>query len=143
MSEQENLNVVQANFDAFNAHDLEQFSRLWAADFLAEQTGEPVPFHGEQHRMYLQSYLTAFPDAHIEVTLMIAHGDYVFVHWTGTGTHTGPLHTPTGSAIPATGKQVVFKASETYQLNGGKIAHLWGFFDRVSLLGQLGLMPLM
>jgi steroid delta-isomerase-like uncharacterized protein len=141
MSEQENINVVQANDDAFNAHDLDTLSQLWAADFLAEQTGEPVPFHAEHHRMYLQSYLTAFPDAHLEVTLLIAHGDYVFVHWTGTGTHTGPLHMPTGSSIPATRKQVVLKASETYQLKGGKISRLWGFFDRVSLLSQLGLTP--
>jgi steroid delta-isomerase-like uncharacterized protein len=143
MSEQENLNVVQANYDAFNAHNLERLSQWWAADFLAEQTGESVPFNGEQHRMFLQSYLTAFPDAHIDVTLMIAQGDYVFVHWTATGTHTGPLHTATGSPIPATGKQVALKASETYQLHGGKISHLWGFFDRVSLLGQLGVMPSM
>jgi ketosteroid isomerase-like protein len=100
MSEQENLNVVQASYDAFNAHDLEKLSELWAADFLAEQTGEPVPFNGEQHRMFLQSYLTAFPDTHLDVTLMIAHSDYVFVHWTATGTHTGSLHTPTGSSIP-------------------------------------------
>ncbi len=141
MSEQEHINVVQASYDAFNAHDLEKLSQLWAADFLAEQTGEPVPFNEEQHRMYLQSYLTAFPDAHIEVTLMIAQGDYVFVHWTGTGTHTGPLHTPTGSSIPATGKKVVLKVSETCELKGGKISRLWGFFDRVSLLSQLGLMP--
>ncbi len=141
MSEQENLNVVQANYDAFNAHDLEKLSQSWAADFLEEQTGEPVPFHGEQHRMFLQSYLTAIPDAHFDMTLLIAHGDYVFVHWTATGTHTGSLHTPTGSSIPATGKQVVLKASETYELKGGKISRLWGFFDRASLLGQLGLMP--
>jgi predicted ester cyclase len=93
--------------------------------------------------MFLQGYLTAFPDAHIEVTLLIAQGKYVFVHWTGTGTHTGPLHTSPGSAIPATGKPVVLKVRETYELKGGKITHLWGFFDRVSLLGQLGVMPLM
>ena len=70
---------------------------------------------------------------------MIAHGDYIVAHWTGT--HTGPLHTPTGSSIPATGKQVVLKASETYQLKGGKISRVWEFFDRVSLLSQLGLTP--
>jgi predicted ester cyclase len=57
---------------------------------------------------------------------MIAQGDYVVAHWTGTGTHTGPLSTPTGSSIPATGKQVVLKASETYQLKGGKISRPWG-----------------
>jgi steroid delta-isomerase-like uncharacterized protein len=141
MSEQENIQVIQASFEAFNAHDLEQLSQRWAADFLAEQTGEPEPFNGQQHRMFLQGYLTAFPDAYIEVTLLIAQGNYVVVHWTGTGMQTGPLRTPTGSVIPATGKQVVLKVSETYELKGGKITHLWGFFDRVSLLGQLGVMP--
>jgi steroid delta-isomerase-like uncharacterized protein len=141
MSEQANIKVVQAIYEAFNAHDLDQLSQLWAADFLAEQTGEPAPFNAEQHLMFLQSYLTAFPDAHLEVTFMLAQGNYVVAHWTGTGTQTGPLHTPTGSSIPATGKKVVLKASETYELKGGKIAHLWGFFDRVSLLGQLGLLP--
>jgi len=55
-------------------------------------------------------------------------------------------HTPalleTGMATdPATGKQVVLKVSETYELKGGKIARVWGFFDPVSLLGQLGVLP--
>jgi steroid delta-isomerase-like uncharacterized protein len=141
MSEHDNIEVVQANYEAFNAHDLDKLSELWAADFLAEPTGAPAPWNVEQHRMFLQAYLTAFPDAHLDVTLMIAQGNYVVAHWTGTGTHTGPLRTPTGSSLPATGKKVVLKASETYELQGGKIARLWGFFDRASLLGQLGLLP--
>ena len=94
-----------------------------------------------QSRLFAQAYLKAFPDARLEVTLLIAQGTYVVAHTTATGTQTGPLHTPTGNSIPATGKQVLLKASETYQLKGGKISRLWGFFDRVSLLGQLGLMP--
>jgi predicted ester cyclase len=120
MSEQDNINVVHANYEAFNAHDLAKWSQLRTADFLAEQTGEPTPFNVEQHRRFLQGYLTAFPDAHIEVTFIIAQGNYVVEYWTGTGTHTGPLHTATGGSIPATGKKVVLKASETYALNGGK-----------------------
>ncbi len=131
----------RANDDAFNAHDLEKLSQLWAADFLAEPTGAPAPWNGEQHRMYLQGYLTAFPDAHLDVTLTIAQGDYVVAHWTATGTHTGPLPTPTGGSIPATGKQFVLKGSDTYELKGGKIFRLWQFADGASLLGQLGLMP--
>jgi steroid delta-isomerase-like uncharacterized protein len=141
MSEQENIKVVRADYEAFNAHDLDTLSQWRTADFLAESTGAPAPLNIEQFQMFFQAYLTAFPDVHLDVTLMIAHGDYVFVHWTGTGTHTGPLRTPTGSSIPATGKKVVLKGSDTFELKGGKISHSWGFFDRASLLGQLGLLP--
>ncbi len=141
MSEQENINVVQANYEALNAHDLQKFSQLRTEDCLAESPGVPAPLNREQNQLLIQAYLTAFPDLHVNVTLLIAQGDYVVAHWTATGTHTGPLPTPIGGSIPATGKQVVLKASETYQLKGGKISHLWGFFDRVSLLGQLGVMP--
>jgi predicted ester cyclase len=103
MSEQENIKVAQADYEAFNAHELVTFSRLRAADFMGEGTGAPSPLNVEHYRMFLQGYLTAFPDAHIDVILMIAQGDYVVTHWIGTGTHTGPLPTPTGGSILATG----------------------------------------
>jgi len=141
MSEEDNVKVAQANYDAFNAHDLETCSRLRAADFLAEQPGAPAPLNREQNRMFQQAYLTALPDAHLEVTLMIAKGDYVVAHVIVTGTHTGPLPTPAGKSIPATGKKVVLKFCDTYELKDGKIFRSWSFGDMASLLGQLGLMP--
>ena len=50
-------------------------------------------------------------------------------------------HVACTSSIPATGKQFVLKASDTYELQGGKIFRSWTFGDQASLLGQLGLMP--
>ena len=50
MSEQENIKVVQASYEAFNAHDLDTFSRLRAADCLTEQPGAPAPMNVEQKR---------------------------------------------------------------------------------------------
>jgi len=141
MSEQDNVKVAHANYEAFNAHDLDTYSRIRAADFLADQPGAPAPLNREQNRMFQQAYLTAFPDAHLEVTLMIAKGDYVVAHVIGTGTHTGPLPTPAGKSIPATGKKVVLKFCDTYELKEGKIFRSWSFADMASLLGQLGLMP--
>jgi steroid delta-isomerase-like uncharacterized protein len=141
MSEQDNMKVAQADYEAFNAHDLDKLGQWRTADFLAESTGAPAPLNFEQFRTFFQAYLTAFPDVHLDVTLMIAQGDYVVAHWTGTGTHTGPLRTPSGSSIPATGKKVVLKGSDTFELKGGKISHSWGFLDRASLFDQLGLMP--
>ncbi len=141
MSEQDNIKVVQANYDAFNAHDLDKFNQLRTADFMAEQPGAPAPMNREQNRMFLQAYLMAFPDIHADVTRMIAQGNYVVTHVTFTGTHTGPLPTPTGRSIPATGKKVVVKASDTYELKDGKIFRSWSFADMASFLGQLGLLP--
>ncbi len=43
MSEQENIKVVQANYEPFNAHELDTFSQLRAADFMGEETGAPAP----------------------------------------------------------------------------------------------------
>jgi predicted ester cyclase len=51
------------------------------------------------------------------------------------------LPTPTGGSILATGKKVVLKACDIYELKGGKIVRSWNFFDRASLLDQLGLLP--
>jgi len=141
MSEQENIQVIQASYDAWNAQDLETYSQWRTEDFLGEQAGAPAPLNRAQSRLFAQAYLTAFPDAHLEVTLLIAQGNYVVAHITVTGTHTEPLSTPTGSSIPATGKPVVMKASETHELQGGKIFRSWSFADLASLMGQLGVMP--
>jgi steroid delta-isomerase-like uncharacterized protein len=141
MSEQENIKVVQASYDAWNAHDLETYSQVRTEDFLSEQPGAPAPLNRAQSRLFAQAYLAAFPDAHIEVTLLIAHGNYVVAHTTATGTHTGPLSTPTGRSISATGKPVVMKASETHELQGDKIVRSWSFADLATLLGQLGVLP--
>jgi ketosteroid isomerase-like protein len=74
MSEQENIQVIQANFEALNAQDAHKFSQLRAADFAAEVPGVSTPLNVEQTRKFNQGYLSAFSNAHIEVTLIIAQG---------------------------------------------------------------------
>jgi steroid delta-isomerase-like uncharacterized protein len=141
MSEQENIQVVQDNFEALNANDADKFSQLRAADFMAEVPGVPTPLDVKQTWMFNQGYLAAFSETRIDVTRMIAQGNYVVAHYTATGTHTKPLRSPTGSSIPATGKKFAVKGCSTYELTGGKISRQWDFADMLSLFGQLGLMP--
>jgi steroid delta-isomerase-like uncharacterized protein len=141
MSEQDNVRIVQAQFKATNARDHDRWSQSRAADYLVEQPGAPAALNAEQDWAFLQVFVTAFPDLHFEVTRTIAQGDDVVAHWTATGTHTGPLVTPTGDTVPATGKKAAVVGSTTYEFKGGKIAREWVFWDMTSLLGQLGLMP--
>lgn len=141
MSEQENASVVRAQFEAANAHDQSLWLQARTDDNLAEAPGAPAPMSPAQNWAYLEGFRTAFPDLHFDVTLTVAEGEYVAAHWTASGTHSGPLSTPTGDTIPATGKKVVVKGSTTYELKGGKISREYVFWDMTSLLGQLGLMP--
>jgi steroid delta-isomerase-like uncharacterized protein len=142
MSEQDNIKAAHAFFDAWNAGDLSKGDVYNAPDFVAEGPGAPGPMNTEQNRMYSQNFLTAFPDSKFEVLLTIAHGDYVVTHWkAGGGTHSGPLHTPSGGVVPATGKPATVMGSTTVQLKNGKIIRSWSFWDLASLLGQLGLLP--
>jgi hypothetical protein len=62
------------------------------------------------------------------------------VRITWEGTHTGPLATPDGGEIPATGRKVTIHACEVYRIEGGKVAEACHFFDMLGMLEQLGVM---
>jgi steroid delta-isomerase-like uncharacterized protein len=141
MSEQENMQVIRANIEAWNGKNAEASRQLRTTDFTAEVSGVPNPLNAEELWQFWQSYLTAFSETRMEATLMIAQGDYVVAHYTTSGVHTKPLRTPNGSTIPATGKKVAVKGCFTYELRGGKIRRQWDFADMLSLLRQLGLNP--
>ncbi len=143
MAEQANIQVARAFFDAWNAHDLNQFDQYEADDMTVEAPGTPGPMTKAQNRMYNQGFITAFPDGHFDVTLTVAQGDYVVLHWSATGTHTGPMATPSGGTVPPTGKAARVTGSSTFEIKNGKVTRSWTFWDMTSLLGQLGLMPAM
>jgi predicted ester cyclase len=67
----------------------------------------------------------------------------VVVQWVGIGTQTGPLHTPSGAALPATGQRATVPGTSILEIKDGKIVRNWVAFDMVTMLGQLGLLPAM
>ena len=141
MSEQDNVKVAMALFDNLNAHDLDKNHALQSDDVKFEAPGAPGALDRAQGRAYTQGFITAFPDLHFDIKLTVAQGDHVVVNYVGTGTHTGPLTTPSGGTIPPTGKKAAVPGSNTLEIKNGKITHSWVYFDMVTLLGQLGLMP--
>ena len=141
MSEQENIKAASSFFDAWNSGDLNKSASYEASDMQVEAPGAPAPLDREQNRKYNQNFLTAFPGSKFGVTLTVAQGDYVVINWSITGKNTGPLLSPSGSTIPPTGKVSTVVGSTTSLIKNGKIVHAWAFWDMVSLLGQLGLLP--
>ncbi|MGM7648422.1 ester cyclase [Nocardia sp. JW2] len=57
-----------------------------------------------------------------------------------TGVQTGPLPTAEGE-VPPSGRTVTFPLIDTFTLRDGKVAEHRVYWDNVSFLTQLGLMP--
>lgn len=141
--QQENIQVAHAFFEAWNAGDLSKMDPVEADDLQAEAPGGPGPMNKTQNRMYSQGFLDAFPGSRFEVIRTIGQGDYVVTQWEATGTHSGPLGTPSGGTIPPTGKGVSVSGSTVSEVKNGKIKRSWTYWDMSGLLIQLGLMPAM
>jgi len=141
MSEQDNIRTVEQIFENINAHDPGRSPDRYTPGYTLEGPGAPGPLTYESSLVYLHGFITAFPDLHFSLKHKIADGDNVAVTWTATGTHNGPMLTPTGATIPPTGKKGVVVGCTTYVFKGDKVATSSNYLDMVSLLTQLGLMP--
>ena len=124
---------------------VEQFwnqGRLDSADtLLTADAAIYLPGHGQVDMATLKLFAAtmrgAFPDWHSTVEAMLAQGDQVVERFTGRGTHRGVFQgvAPTGRVVAVPG--VVF-----YRLSAGRIAEFRGLLDSLSLLQQIGALPM-
>jgi steroid delta-isomerase-like uncharacterized protein len=143
MSAQDSANLVAILYQGFNDRSFEQVASIYTDD--CEYTNVPAGMTLRGHEGVLQSlhgWAAAFPDSKLEVHNVIATDDLVAVEFTGRGTHSGPLATPAGM-IPATGRPLELRLVEVHQLRGGKISATRTYYDAMSMMQQLGLVPAM
>ena len=76
----------------------------------------------------------------VQITNVVEAGDTIVVEYIFQFKNTGAVPTPQGT-IPATGKSVTLSSIGVYELRDGKLAGSRGMYDRLSLIGQLGLIP--
>jgi predicted ester cyclase len=87
-----------------------------------------------------RSFAAAFPDGRHTLTEIVVDGDRVAVEGAWSGTHTGPMAGP-GGEIPPTGRSAVLPFCTVATVRGDRIAAVAVYFDQMSMLGQLGLVP--
>jgi steroid delta-isomerase-like uncharacterized protein len=89
---------------------------------------------------FLEAGDKTFPDETTQTSLVIEEGDIVVAEWDFRGTNTGPITTPDGTEIPATGKSVELPGVTVAEVRDGKIAVAREYFDSAVMSSQLGLM---
>jgi len=129
---------------AISKHDLDAHGKLYASDAVAYDPMYPQPLRGRDAiRKDTEIFLRAFPDMRFEALTVIEKDER-----TGSaeirlsGTHTGPLQSPTGEEIPPTKKRVEVKGAVFARLNErGEIVEERRYYDVGTMLRQLGLVP--
>jgi steroid delta-isomerase-like uncharacterized protein len=133
-----NVAVVRRTFDEIiNQEDKAVIDEVYAADLIVHD-----PFTGVNHgvdamRSLLSLFDAAFPHHRVTIEAIVSQGDLVSVLHTHTATHTGAF-----LGMPPTGKTVVVNGVELFRLRDGKIVEFWRKDDDVSLLMQLGMLPM-
>ncbi len=139
MSEQENSKIARQYVDNLTRHNNEANRSILADDVRTEATGERQTLNKEQTLKYNQRFLDAIPDLHFDLRDIVAQGDHVAISWTVTGTHSAPLHLPTGGSLPATNRKITVPGTTFAEIHNNKITRQIITWDQVMFLTQLGL----
>jgi steroid delta-isomerase-like uncharacterized protein len=128
--------VARRVFDEiFNQGGFEVADEIYAKDFVNHGVTRDIGLKEDQDAA--RGWRAAFPDLRMKVDKLLVDGDFVTVLWSGGGTNTGE-----GNGLPATGKKLRGRGITIWRISGGKIREEWSEFDQLSILRQLGLMPI-
>jgi steroid delta-isomerase-like uncharacterized protein len=119
-----------------NNKNWDVFDELNAEDFVNHSAPPGVPSDRAGGKMFLSSFMSAFPDCHFTIDDMIAEGDQVVTKKTFTGTHTAELN-----GVPATGNRVTLQFVDIMRVRDGQIVEHWLCMDQLAFMQQLGVAP--
>jgi len=142
MGVKENLKAMDDLDEVVKKRDWNGFESLHTESVVSYSPINPKPVKGiESHRKSVQGFMSAFPDFQMKRGLVLSDGDWIFAAYTFTGTHKGPMTSPNGKTIPPTNKPVRLEIATTGRFENGKLAEEHTYFDRLSMMAQLGLTP--
>jgi hypothetical protein len=123
--------------DSFTPSGLDVYPTIFAPDGTYRDPGTPGPVPGPRVGEYFKGYFAGFPDATCETVGLDAISERVWVwRWVVRGTNSGPF-----SGLPPTGRTLTLPGVEIIETAGDKIRHVDGYFDRLTLMEQLGRAP--
>jgi steroid delta-isomerase-like uncharacterized protein len=128
------LEVNDATYAAWNAHDPDAVAAVFADDAVVREVGGAGEARGRAAiRERAAALLAAFPDFHLERLELVIDGERHADRWVLTGTHRGPLF-----GLPPTGRRVRVEGATFTRLDtDGLVVEDVHFSDLAGLLAQL------
>jgi steroid delta-isomerase-like uncharacterized protein len=136
MTEKDHVKLAKAALAAINAHDIDGYLKNIDDSFVGESETLGTIHGRDGARQMLTTMFQAFPDLHIEVEQIIVSGDHVVSRALLTGTHKGSF-----AGVPATNKKVSWRSCNVVEVKNGKAVRSRIYADNVSLMRQLGVLP--
>jgi len=132
----EAADIARAYLGVIETKDPELVRPLLADDY-TYTTSDGTTTTGPQAAVDVMAmYLNAFPDLALETTAIHEAGAVAVTEFIGRGTHTGDL-----AGIAPTGRRVEVRVCNVIEVRDGKIAVEREYFDQMSMMAQLGLVP--
>jgi ketosteroid isomerase-like protein len=135
----ETMDLARKSIELMDKRDLKGLRALLSPDFTfwepATGTLDADGFIG-----YMGNYAEAVPTASTERKSEAESGNVAIIEAAVSLKHTGPLHTPKGT-IPPTGRSLVLPYCHYVRAEAGKITALKFYYDQITFLTGLGLLP--
>ncbi len=135
----DNVTVARTFHGAWDERNPDRGAAVIAEDceFVDVPRGE-IQHGPEGYRHDYERWRTAFPDGTVEITNVIAEGEWVVVEFTNSGMNTGPLRTAIGD-FPPTKRKIEVSYCSVMQIKDGKVISGRDYYDVSTILSQLGL----
>ena len=135
----ENKVVVDRITQAFNDGNMDLLDELVAPEFVGHNPLSPEPIPGPAGlKGFFGAFRAAMPDIRHPSWTTIAEGDLVAIHMPIEGTFENEL-----MGVPPNGKKVSLWMCNIWKVVDGKAVEWWLNFDTLSLMQQLGVVPLL
>lgn len=139
MTTLDNVSVARIFHEAWAERNPDRGAAVIANDcrFVDVPRGE-IQRGPEGYRHDYERWRTAFPDGTVEITNVIAEGDWVVIEFTNSGSNTGPLRTAIGD-FALTNRKIELQYCSVMQIRNGKVISGRDYYDVSTILRQLGL----
>lgn len=122
--------LIQARYDAVNAHDLERFQSLYDKSVVWRDPGTARAVKGPRAvAKRLESWIAAVPNLKWQLEELFGEGDRICARFTFTGKHRGALADARGNELKPTGRAVRVPGVGVYTVRDGKIVDSEIYFD--------------
>jgi predicted ester cyclase len=136
------MHLAESFTKSWNTHNVEGLIGLFQPEGTLTNPVFSSPLSGAALRSYLEAQHKAYPDIKAEVV-----GEKLFGTTTicgrfhVTGTWTNPMTAGPRAGMEPTGKAFTLQRADFFEIKDGKIVAWTQYYDRMTLLTQMGIIP--